>query len=197
MAKVSTIDILPEEIRVELAAGLKGSGWGDIDGWHAWLTERGYEISRAAVGRFNQKTKARFQKAWAEAEQTAAMARLMVANQTDDGGAVLRANELLASDGLLRMQTALRELEEDLDDIEDPEAAADLKLKMAKAMAAMAKGVADLNKAGIVRAKYQAEVDAKLQSAAQKSEAIAKKAGLSDDDWAAIRANFLGVEMEP
>ena len=45
----------------------------------------------------------------------------------------------------------------------------------------------------MARAKWKSIVDEKLNAAAQKSEAIAKKAGLSDEDWAKIRANFLGV----
>ena len=190
------IDQLPEDIRIELATGLKGSGWGDIDGWTAWLAERGYQISRAAVGRFSKKNKERFESAWADAEQTSALAKILVANKQDDAGAMLQANEMLAADGLMRMQMAMRDLEQIADTMEDDEAATGLKLALVKANSGILRGVADLNRAGIARAKWQTEINAKLQKAATASEQIAKKAGLSDEDWALIRAKFLGVEIE-
>jgi hypothetical protein len=193
MGKVAVIDTLPEAVRLELAAGLKGSGWGDIDGWTAWLTERGYEISRAAVGRFNAKTKQRFQQAWQDAEQTSALAAVLVANKQDDG-AILKANEMLASDGLLRVQLALREVEnlvDDLRDTDDPDSKADaagLVMKLAMVHSKIVKGVADLNLAGIKRADWQAALNEKLKQADTAAETAAKKAGVSPEGIAAIRA---------
>jgi hypothetical protein len=94
------------------------------------------------------------------------------------------------------MQLMMRDLEALADELESVEDATNLRLELAKAQARFSRSVADLNRAGIVRAKWQEEVDAKLQKAAVQGAAIAKKAGLSDADWAAIRANFLGVEVE-
>jgi hypothetical protein len=187
MGKVAVIDTLPEAVRLELAAGLKGSGWGDIDGWTAWLAERGFEISRAAVGRFNAKTKQRFQQAWQDAEQTSALAKILVANKQDDAGAVMQANELLASDGLLRVQLALRELAEDIETMESIDAAG-LTLELAKVQARIMKGVSDLNLAGIKRADWQAALNEKLKQADTAAETAAKKAGVSPEGIAAIRA---------
>jgi hypothetical protein len=193
MAKPAAIDTLPEDVRLELAAGLKGSGWGDIDGWTAWLAERGFQISRSAVGRFNSKTRRRFEEAWQEAEQTSALAAVLVANKQDDG-AILKANEMLASDGLLRVQLALREVETligDLQGSENPDDQADaagLIMKLAQVQAKIMKGVADLNLAGIKRADWQAALSEKARQADTAAEAAAKKAGVSPEGIAAIRA---------
>jgi hypothetical protein len=163
MPKVSSIDLLPEDIRMELATGLKGSGWGDIDGWTAWLAEHGFEIGRSTVGRFNTRTKRKFQEAWQDAEQTAAMAKILVAEKTDNA-AMLHANEILASDGLLRFQIALREIEALAEQAETAEDQAALVFQIGKAHSSITRAVADLNRAGIVRAKWQTDMRAKLDS---------------------------------
>lgn len=182
---------------MELAIGLKTSAWGDIDRWTQWLTEKGYEISRTAVGRYNQRAKQRFERAWEEAEQTAAMAKILVANNQDDGGAVLKANELLASDGLLRMQTALRELEEQIEDMETAEEAQGLTITLAETQAKMVRAVAELNKAGIQRAKWQEQIRAKLDKTMAGLEAqTAEGAGdgkLDADTLAAVRREVYGL----
>jgi hypothetical protein len=202
VAKPAAIDTLPEDVRLELAAGLKGSGWGDIDGWTEWLASKGFVISRAAVGRFNRRTKMRFQEAWAEAEQAAAMARVMVANKEDDG-AILKANELLASDGLLRVQLALREVEalvQELQESEEEGAKADaagLTLKLALVQGKIMKGVADLNNAGIKRAEYQAKLQAKMDETFKALESAAESGAgprkLDADTLRIVRQEIYGL----
>lgn len=192
MPRVAAIETLPEIIKLELAAGLKGSGWGDVDGWTAWLAERlaqaGLEmtISRSAVGRFSQKTKAKFEQAWQDAEQTAAMAAVLVANKTDNA-AVMQANELLAADGLLRVQLALRDLEDSMESMDEADRAG-LVLELGKVQARIMKGVADINKAGIERQQWQEKMrlEERLRAAETAAE-TAKAAGASSDTVARIR----------
>jgi hypothetical protein len=197
MARVNSIDLLPEDVRAELAAGLKSSGWGNIDRWTEWLTERGYEISRTTVGNFNKVSKERFKQAWADAEQTAAMAKLLVANKESDGGATLAANEILASDGLLRMQLMLRDLEALADGMESAEDATGLKIELAKLQGRFSRSVADLNKAGIARAKWQEEVNKKIEATMARLESqAAGGAGagkLDADTLAAVRREIYGL----
>lgn len=194
MGKRSAIEALPEALRIELAQGLKGSGWGDIDGWTAWLAEQGYEISRSAVGRFNAKNKKRFEEAWADAEQTAALAKILVANN-DDNSAMLRANEILAGDGLMRIQLSLRDLESSIEEMENPEDAASFKLQLAKAQTGVMRGVADLNRAGIARAKWEAEIKAKIDKsmAALESQTGGGPGKLDAQTLQAVREQVYGI----
>lgn len=186
----AAIEQLPENLRMELAVGLKADGWARIDEWTKWLEEQGYTISRSAVGRFNQKARKRFENAMADAEQTAALARIMVANQSDDGGAVLRANELLAADGLLRTFTALRELEEEVSDMMDAEdeekadAAKGLTLKLAETHAKLVRASSELTKAGVQRDKWAREIRA--QERIKAIEEAAKAAGEAGASGATI-----------
>lgn len=181
----STIEKLPEALRMELAINLKAAGWADYDNWWEWLTarlaEEGLEVSvsRSALGRWGRKKKLRFEQAMAAAEETDALAKVLVANKTDDG-AVLKANELLASNALLEIQLALAEVREDLEDMEKGADATALTLELAKVQAKIMKGVADLNAAGIKRADWQAKLDEKLKAASETAQAAAKAAGASD-----------------
>ena len=143
------------------------------------------------MGRANRKLKEQFNAAFQDALVTTEMAKAMVASNEDERGAVMEASERIAADGLLRLQFAMRDI--DFDNLSEDEDKNGLLLAMAKAMPNITRAIADLNRSGVARAKWKSIVDEKLNAAAQKSEAIAKKAGLSDEDWAKIRANFLGV----
>jgi DNA-binding transcriptional regulator YiaG len=62
-----------------------------------------------------------------------------------------------------------------------------------------ARGISQLTRASIAQKKHSNEVRAKLDAAKRKAadqvEAVAKKAGLSEEDFGLIRAQILGIEV--
>ncbi|MEW6646529.1 MAG: DUF3486 family protein [Pseudomonadota bacterium] len=172
---------LPEELRAELNRRLVASGFSNYDGLHAWLEQeldaRGLElrVSRSAIHREGQKFEQSLEALRVATEQARAIAEA----SEDDEGAM--------NDALIRMvQTktfvALRDLEDGapLDKI--------------------GLMVARLTRASVASKKWMTEAREKLEvkknAAMNAAEKVARRAGVSDDDWAAIRAQFLGIDVE-
>jgi hypothetical protein len=125
-----------------------------------------------------------------EQRQLYQIAKTAMADNQDAEGVVREATIRTMQTRLLRLSIALRDAEEAGD---DPHLLAETSSKIAKA-------IADLGRTDIMSQKYKAEILKQVKqdqiAAAIAAEPIAKKAGLSDTDWAAIRAKFLGVEVE-
>lgn len=146
-----------------------------------WFQERGWDIGRGPMYRRSRDLKRRLEFVKASSQAMKEVAEAAKDDGADASSAVLALVQAEAFEVMLAMQEATDE-----DDT-------DLRLERLKNAALIAQRAGNTS----VRVKqYQAKVQAALQAAADKSEAIAKKAGLSEEDWAAIRANFLGVEVE-
>jgi hypothetical protein len=193
MARRSRIKTeVPSAIQDEFNARLVAGGFADYEGLTDWLNERLAEaglavrISKTSAFRYGAEFQEQFERDMAEQRQLYQIAKTSLADNQDPEGVVREATIRTMQTRLLRLSIALRDAEEAGD---DPHLLAETSSKIAKA-------IADLGRTDILSQKYKAEVRAKLQAAAQAAEPIAKKAGLSDDDWASIRAKFLGVEVE-
>jgi len=201
MAKRSVIKTeVPEEIREEFNAKLVAGGFADYDGLTDWLNERlaadGWQIrvSRSSAFRYGAEFQEQFERDMAEQRQLYAIAKTSLADNQDPEGVVREATIRTMQTRLLRLSIALRDAEEAGD---DPHLLAETSSKIAKA-------IADLGRTDIMSQKYKREVEAQIRreerdkqiQAADSAAAVAKKAGLSDNDWAMIRAKFLGVEVE-
>lgn len=175
----STLLSLPEAVRDDLNARLVGSGFQGYEALAEWLTAQGYAISKSALHRYGQDLQAEFDEAMADVRRTTELAKAMVAAGSDDGGDLMAAAEKIAQDGLIRLQIALRKVEAD-------------PLEMAKALPQITRAIADLNRSGISRAKWQQEV---LEAAAEKAAHSASAAGVSAETILQIRRDVLGMAV--
>lgn len=187
MARRSAVNKLSPELRDELTAKIVANAFGNYAGLSEWLAEKGYVISRSSLHRFGAELEAEFDSAMQDARRSIELAKAMRASgQSDDDGALLDASSSILQDQLLRISLALRTVDV------DPQEAVKLVSQASRALA-------DLGRLKVSYEKWQGEMREKLerakQAAASEAEAIAIKAGMSDDDWALIRAKFLGIEV--
>jgi hypothetical protein len=174
----AAVELLPEAVRNELNARLVGNGFGGLDGLCEWLAEQGYEISRSALGRHNQKLKEMMDKAMDRARTRLECAKALNGMSEGDKAALLEANEMIALDKLMDVW--------DEWDGHDPEARAALLPKLLRASA-------DLNRSAVGTAKWKRDFEEKIRAeergkAEQAATTAATKAGVSPEGIAAIRA---------
>jgi hypothetical protein len=197
MARRSRIKTeVPSAIQDEFNARLVAGGFADYEGLTAWLNERLAEeglsvrISKTSAFRYGAEFQEQFERDMAEQRQLYQIAKTSLADNQDPEGVVREATIRTMQTRLLRLSIALRDAEEAGD---DPHL-------LAKTSSQIAKAIADLGRTDIMSQKYKAEIlreeRAKQVAAANAAESVAKSAGLSDNDWAMIRAKFLGVEVE-
>lgn len=165
---------LPEDVRKNLDDKLIANQFTDYIGLSKWLAEQGFVISKSSLNRYGQEFQSRLQAVKLSTE----MARTLVENVPDDADAMSEALTRMAQD---RLFTLLVNMQIDADDM---------------TVAQLMKAVSELTKASTTAKRYSQEVRRKLNEAAKSAESIARKAGLSDDDWGLIRAKFLGIEVE-
>lgn len=186
MPNVSVFDGLsPAEI-AQIEAEIANRNFKDYSGLSEWCKSHGWIIERGALWNRGSKIKERLQML-----RDATDASMMIGESVkDDGGSLNDATLSLVQAGIFNVLTKIPDEDgEDKDLLDRQERLLGMFSKAAKASA-------EVGRASISVKKYKAEVRAKLQAAAREAEPIAKKAGLSDTDWAAIRAKFLGVEVE-
>lgn len=181
MPRVNLIESLPEEQRKAIEAEIRARNFADYDGLADWVATLGLEldVGRSSLGRYGRKLKKRLQ-----AVKDSTEAARMIAEAAPD-------NEDLRSAAVISMvQSELFEVMIALQDLDEAEPGERVGLleSASKSMLAMAR-------ASVLQKRWAERVQEKMQKAAQAAEPIAKKAGLSDGDWAAIRAKFLGVEV--
>lgn len=193
MARRSVIKTeVPGDIQDGFNARLVAGGFADYVGLTAWLNERLAEaglsvrVSKTSAFRYGSEFQEQFERDMAEQRQLYQIAKTSLKDNQDPEGVVREATIRTMQTRLLRLSIALRDAEEAGD---DPHLLAETSSKIAKA-------IADLGRTDILSQKYKAEIRKQIQAAAKEAEPLAKKAGLSDTDWAAIRAKFLGVEVE-
>lgn len=171
MPAPSKMALLPDAIREEFNRQLVANGFGNYDGLTAWLREHGYEISRAAVGRYGQA----FKEKLGALRQATEQARIIMEESPDDEGALGEALTRLAQEKIF---SVLLELEVDTSKID---------------LAKLTKSVADLARSSVAQKKWQVEIREKAMAAAEEATEIAKKGGLTDEAAAEIRAKILGI----
>ena len=150
MAPPRRVDRLPSEVRQELDRRLVKSGFGDYDGLSGWLAEQGYAIGKSALHVYGQEVKRDFQKTLNRLRA----ASYMVAQVDDEAeNALDKANALRLRDELFDQINMFEEFE----NTNDPE-------RKAKLLNTLSLSQARLSRAGVNRQKWQAEVNAKLDT---------------------------------
>lgn len=167
MAKRKKCDKLPLELQAELTARLKGSAFADYRGLSEWLQSKGHDIGHGAIWNWAQEQQAIEQEMAQSIQITTQLSKMLVAENKDEGGALMEVSERLIGDGLLRLQLLLRRIErEGL--IEDE---VEMAAMLGKLLPSIGKAIADINRSGIARSKWQAEIKAKLDKLEQEATA--------------------------
>ncbi len=179
MARRSTIDKLPEDVRRWLERALTESGFSGYAELEALMRDKGYLISKSAIHRYGQKIERRFGAIRAATEA----ARMLTEGAADDKDA--RSEAVIAL-----IQTELFESIVQLQEAEDGEIDPQDRVAL---LSKVAKNVATLSRASVNLKKFQQEVRAKAEAAASNAEKIARKGGLSAESVQALRREILGI----
>ncbi|EMK0351717.1 MULTISPECIES: DUF3486 family protein [Citrobacter] len=178
MGRRSSIDTLPQDVRRWLERALTENnftGYADLENL---LRDKGYVITRSSLQRFGYKMEQQLARVRAATEAARLMAR-EAGDDADDRSAGLMAliqTEMI--DILMRLQQ--------VGDNDDPS-------DRAKLLATASKNIATLTRASVNLKRFQAEVKAKAELAANAAEKIARKGGLSHEAAQAIRREILGI----
>jgi hypothetical protein len=183
MPKREAVGTLPDDVRAWLDKSLIKGNFSGYEALEQTLRERGYQISRSAIHRYGQK----FERRLAGIKASTESEPMLTEGASDDQDA--RSEAVIAL-----VQTELFEtivnLQEASDEDTDP---ADRLGLMSKA----AKNIAALSRASVNLKQYQAKVRAEvLRAATKEAEKVVAQIGVTDDQWALIRAKFLGVEVD-
>jgi hypothetical protein len=184
MPQVAKLFTLKEEDRDWLYRELVARGFGDIVALtaelNARLAEQGSDttVGKTAVGKEAQRIK-RLQE---NIRATTEAARLIADTHRDD--ADMRGEALMAvvQTDIWEAMLQLREAGE----VEDP-------LDRIKALTRAGTAVGEMSRARVNQSKWRAEVDAKVQAAAEKVTKLARTGGLDEKTAAEIRASILGI----
>ena len=185
MGRKSTISRLPSEVKAFIEAKL-AEGRCTLDELIAALHERfpshqaaGELPSPSALQRYGQKLNRRLSAIRASTEA----AKLIQAQAGDDQDA--RSEALTAL-----VQTELFEAILSLQEADDPDADPADRVGM---LSSAAKNIATLTRSSVTLKKYQAEVRAKAQAAADTVDKLARRGGLTAETAAQIRREILGI----
>lgn len=178
MARATNISNLPPDVKAWLDNALLENNFSGYEAIAEYLRSQGYSISKSGVHRYGQK----FERRLAAIKASTEAAKLLAANVDDTenhlSGSVISLVQSELFETLLNLQDA---------DLEtDP-------VERMKLLNNAAKSIAEVSRASIANKKWQGEVRAKAEAAANKAEAIAKKGGLSAEAAQAIRREILGI----
>ena len=179
MARRSSIDGLPEDVRRWLERALAENNFSGYVALEDMLRERGYSISKSAIHRYGQKIERRFAAIKASTEA----ARLLTEGASDDQDARSEAVIALVQTELFESIINLQEAgDEDIDPAD-----------RIGLLSAAAKNIATLARASVNQKKFRLEVQARAEAAAANVEKIAKKGGLSAESVEQLRREILGI----
>ena len=162
----------------ELNRRLVNNGFSEYREMAAWLREAGFEISKSSLQRHGTKLEADFEEAMADVRRTRALAKAV--KDEGDEGDVLSATSGVLQEQLLRIAIALRHT-----DANPAEAA--------KSISVVARAHADVGRLQVALSKWQEELKAKCQAAADACEQAARRGGLTPDTVEVIRREILGI----
>lgn len=172
----SAVSQLPDEVRDELNKRLVATSFSGYEDLAAWLSEKGFEVSKSSVHRYGRAFEERIKTLKLVSEQ----AKAVVAEAPDDDNAVNAALIRLAQEKAFNV---LMELELDPETIEFPK---------------LMRAIADMGRASVQQQKFAAEArNAALDAAAKKIGSVAKKNGVSDETIDLFRREILGIKDEP
>ena len=165
----STVSRLPPEVQEEIDRRLIDGGFADYTALTEWLAGQGFEISRSALHRHGSALERRIEQVRIASEQAKAIEKAA----TDSG-------ESIAFSIVVQLQVKLHEIVMAVE-------AGD-----AKSACTLARALGDLVRAGISLRRERRQA---LAEAADAADTAARRAGLSTDTAAAIRAAIEGLEQ--
>lgn len=175
---------LPVEEKAWLDQELVRRGFANYDELADALQEKGVDTSRSAVARYGQQLQTLMESIRASTQ----VAKVIAEATPDEADSRSAATISMLQTGMLNALMSLDQARE-----RSPEEQLEIFSKSARS-------IADLTRASLAQKRHQADVDAKLnaakQAAATAAERVAKQAGLTDEDWGAIRAHILGIEVK-
>lgn len=160
-------DDLPQEVRREVDR-LLVEGNVTYDDIKAFLAEKGYDISRSAIGRYGKEFLARYQKLRILEDQS----RTLVSEAGD--GMVLEE----AASKLFAQKIVEAQLSGELDILELPRLVSDF---------------AKLQSSTVARERFKSEMKNRVEKTAESVEKMVKAGGLPDDKAREIREKILGI----
>ena len=185
MARRSTIDRLPEDVRRWLERALNESGFSGYTELETLLRDRGYVISKSAIHRYGQKIERRYGAIRAATEA----ARMLTAGASDDQDTRSEAVIALIQTELFESIVQLQEAEEEKVDSKERVAL----------LSKVAKNVATLSRASVNLKKYQADIrrearEELLREQTANLNETARAQGLSEDQVQFWRERVLGIK---
>ncbi|MCX8016332.1 MAG: DUF3486 family protein [Rhodocyclaceae bacterium] len=175
MARRSKVDHLPPELKAELERLLADRSHGGYEALSAWLKDQGYDISKSAVHRYDQRVQAVMMRIRASTEAARLLAQAAPDEADEHSAAVLRMVQSALFDAMARVTEAAEEA--------DPE-------RQVKVLAQAARAIAEASRASIGQKKWAEEVKTKLDAI----EREAGKAGrtLDAETLKAVREGLYG-----
>ena len=170
MPQRSKVARLPDEVRQALDRQMIAAGFGGYVALSEWLAERGFTIGKSALAEHGAQLERRIEALRLATEQ----AEALVAAAPDDSGAVADASIRLAQERIFELLLAAE--------------SGDL-----KELAGAARALAETARAGTA---IRAERRKALAAAAERAGKVARKAGVSPDTAAAIRAAIAGTPAD-
>jgi hypothetical protein len=173
----SPIDDMTAAQRAAFEAELIRRNFKDYDGLVVWLRENGLELSRSAAYRHGSKLQRRLQ----AVRNSTEAAKLIAEAAPDDADLRSAAVISMVQSELFDVMVTLQ----DLDEAEPGERVGLLK--------EAARSVLDMTKASVLQKKWQQEMQAKVQAAAEKVTETVRAAGVSPETIEIIRRDVLGL----
>jgi hypothetical protein len=178
MARPNNINILPSEVKAWLDKTLLEGNFTGYQALAEYLQQQGYGISKSGLHRYGSKLERRLATIKATVDASKIIAQEVDDPENDLNGALASLTQAGMFNVLVNIEEASAET--------DPS-------EQLKLYTSAAKGVAELGRMSIANKKWQAEVRAKAEAAANKVETLGKKGGLSAETAEAIRREILGI----
>lgn len=178
MAKRSSVQGLPEDVRRQLDERLVAGQFSDYDGLAKWLEEAGFNIGRSSIYRYGRGLEEQHTEAMSDARALLALTRAS-GDLGDAGSELARSASTILQTDIVRTVLDIRKEE-------DP-------AKRAALLAKLTKAQADIGRMSISAEKWQAELAKKAQATADSVDKVVKKAGLTPETAAQIRKQILGI----
>lgn len=159
MARRSKIDGLPPQLKSELERLLADRTHGGYEALAAWLKEQGFDVSKSAVHRYDQRVQAVMSRIKASTEAARLLAQAAPDEADEHSAAVLRMVQSALFDAMTRVAEASEEA--------DP-------AEQVKVLSQAARAIAEASRASIGQKKWAEEVKTKLDAIEREAGRVGK-----------------------